>query len=111
MDTLFLTLMLMSILCAVLATLAAGELIWARVMESDWYQDLAPGSIPLFLVSIGAIIGFGAFCAILLFCILHVLGWLGLTATILLGVGVFYAGKYVSNREPLINDMARRIEP
>lgn len=109
MDTLFITLLLMSGLCAVLGVLAAIELFWTRIAESNWWREMPPRTIPYECISILGIIVPGAFTGLVIFCVHATLGWWGLAAAAALFITNLWCVRYIQRNEPDPPPMATRV--
>ena len=110
MDTLFLTLLLMSGLCVILAILAACELIWTRIAESKWWREMPPGGLIFDMMTILGIIVPGAFTGLGIFCIHATLGWTGVAAAAALFGLNFWIMRWLQDHDPEPAPMATRKE-
>lgn len=108
MDTLFLTLMIFSIITAALAVMALIESVIISITKSKWWREMPRGSMPMYIVSALSVMGAGALTGLLLYCVFAVLGWGGIIASLTLGLVQWACASYIEHKETCRPPMATR---
>lgn len=110
MDTLFLTLLVFTLMVAVLTIGVIAEAFTLTIARSRWWREMPRGTIPRAVLACLSIMSSGALVGILLFCVFYVLSYAGLVTALMLGAFNLISARYLLATERELPPMATRID-
>lgn len=112
MDTLFITLVLFSLISAALGAMALGEQTYVWIVRSRWYRELPQGMIPVYIVFTTRVVVSGGSAGYLLYCTYTLFGWVGAAVAVILGIAATALGYLHEDLVLRVTDppMATRID-